>query len=348
MKYGGDYLGATHFEDAMLKAHKPGDCAGIFYRTFPKPGKPTAKDTVIKMCKSGKFSEIVVHLAPFDNSHSYPISNLRSQVLNDSRELSKIQTLYAGTRLMLSPFCENNHAAKDLIPLFDKMKKMAPNCLMVNSSMKGVVIPGVILEIHLTDSRSLPRIPSGDYTVSFDGFGGGGKGDFSDADIPEILRNYATARHIRWWDFRCNGKSNHEDDTSIPNRKTWPDERYIKSRRAQMKTREGAKTWTKGLYKNVADDHGNPEPTKDNKALVIIPRGGSSIDVLDSRGKKIDTMLRSPLGDSPDGPRYYSKKFNFELGDLAQRNTGSRQIKIRSGSEIYPLTDADLRSNKFK
>lgn len=233
-KFGGDYLGGTHFEHALLKAHQPGDVAGIFYRTFPKPNEPTAKKTIIRMCQSGHFSEIVIHLAPFDGSHRYPISNLITRVLSDSADLEKIQRLYPNTQLMLSPFCENGHTAKELKPVFDGMVRAAPKCLMVNSTTNGTEVPGVITEIHIPDANHLPRQPIGPHTVSFDGFGGQGTPDFMQSNIKVIILHYPNARHIRWWDFKCNGKRDWEDQTPISQRDTWPDITYIQTRRAHM------------------------------------------------------------------------------------------------------------------
>lgn len=234
MRFGGDYLGAPQFEDAILAAHKPGDAAGLLYRTFPKRGEPSAKKTVIKLDKSGLISEMVIHLAPFDGNHLYPISNLLTRILSDCSDLEKIQTIYPGTRLMLSPFCENGYTVRELAPVFKAMAKQAPSCLLVNSTITGTEVPGVITEVHIPNGRHLPRPPNGEHTISFDGFGGDGSSDFIHANIKAILMHYPNARHIRWWDFYCNGKKDWEDKTPIPARTHWPDAKYIRFRRGKM------------------------------------------------------------------------------------------------------------------
>ena len=338
MKYGGDYLGAVKYEKTMLQAHRPGDVGGIFLRTFGD-----ARGTVEAMAKSGKFSEIVVHLAPFDRSHSYPVRQLLPQLKKDAAWLESVSVRFPKTVFLLSPFCENNHPAAVLKPVFAEMKRLAPSCLMLNSIWKGQQVPGTVTEIHLTSSK-LPRKPKGEYTVSFDGFGGDGTGDFPDANVPAILQAFADARHVRWWNFRLNGKFGHLDASDVSGRQNWPDLNYLLGHRATMKNREGKATWTSGLYKPFADDHGVGGKKEDNHAMCILPKvDRPSVDVADSNGKVIDTMARL-MPNHPDGPRYYSQRYAYQLGDLAMAGTGSRQIKIAN----MPLTDADLRSGAFK
>jgi hypothetical protein len=351
-RVGGDYLGGMQYEKEMLAGHPAGQVGGIFYRTFKPARGKRPEDTLSAMCRSGKFSEIVVHLAPFDNSHRYPVSKLLPQVLRDAEVLQRIFAQCPGTRLMLSPFCEHNHPAAVMRLVFQDLRKAAPTALLVNSIWKGQEVPETITEVHLVDSKHLPPIPKNEYTVSADGFGGDGSGDLPDADIPKLLGRYSTARHFRWWNFRNNCKFGHKDTTPIDQRKSCPSVEYIRGHAAMMKQREGAVTWTKGLYKPFADDHGTGG--KDNKAMAIMPPFGgatpNSVDVLDSKGKVIDTMSRfmpDHTGE-PKGPRYYSKNYAYQIGNLAAKGTGSRLIRIRSGRNVMPATDADLRSHRFR
>lgn len=348
MKYGADYLGGKYFKSAILKTHPTGWCAGIFLRTF---GNSTG--FIEKMCQSGKFSEIVVHVAPFDKDHRYEFDKYVPQVKKDVAKLEEISRRNPSVVVMISPFCEHNHSRDKMAVLFKELKQIAPSCLMVNSIWKGQEVPGVITEIHLENSK-LKKKPSGDYIVAFDGFGGDGSGDMPDTDVQKILNHYSDARQIRLWNFRYNGKYGHKTTNGKPwpapkDRIYWPDENYLKGHNALMKTREGSLTYpNNALYKPFADDHG--QGGKDNKAMVITFSPKNRIDVFDSLGKKIDTMQRvNPNFSSPGSPlhgagRFYSGKYAYQLGDIAQKNTGSRRIKI----EGLPLTDADLRSGKFK
>lgn len=337
---GFDYLAGLMYEQAMLSAHRRGWCAAIFLRTFGD-----ARKTLEAMCRRGTFSEIVVHLAPFDRTHTYTVQKYIAQLISDAKFCEALQKKYPNTKLLLSPFCEHNHSASTMIPVFQSLSKAAPSCLMVNSIWKGAVIPGIITEIHLQNSR-LPRKPPGEYIISFDGFGGKGEGDFTDANIQLIMETYPDARQIRGWDFRANGKYGHNDTHDVQHRIHWPNKEYLQSRLAVMKQREGSLTYPKdALYKPCADDHGNAEPTKDNKAMVITKKNAESLNVYDSQGHKIDTLRRVRPNFNSKGPlygypRYYSTKYAFQIAALARKNTGSSLIKI----DKLPLTDGDLRS----
>lgn len=350
MKLGADYLGGHNFRKAMLRAHPQGWAGGIFLDTFGY-----ALTTVEAMCASGKFSEIVVQMARFDNSHKYPIRTLMPFIEREARKLEAISQKYPKTVLMLSPFCEHNHAESAIVPVLNRIKQLAPSCLPVNSIWQGQPARGFITEIHLPNGRNLPRPPSGEFTISADGYGGDGTGDWCDADIPAILQRYSKARHVRWWNFRMNGKFGHKDTAAVNARKHWPGEKYLRGHHAQMDNREGTVTWpTNALMKPFSDDHGQPEPTKDNKLMCILPVRMNKVDVLDSRGTVIDVMNipRPPLDPNhsgePKGYRFYSTKYAYEVGNIAQKNTGSRLVQIRAGSKMFPLTDVDLRSGRFR
>jgi len=339
---GVDYLAGNMYQSVMLKTHPKKWAAGIFLRTFRD-----ARKTVRAMACSGNFSDIVVHLAPFDRSHAYPIKALMPQIIADAKWLQQVATDCPQATLMPSPFCEHNHPTKNIKPVLDAIRKAAPSTLPVNTIWRGGQVYGYITEMHLADSK--PRAPPrGDYTVSFDGFGGDGSGDFTDADIESILRRYSTARHVRLWNFRYNGKFGHKDPSDIAHRKSWPDEKYMLGHNAMMKAREGGITWQpNALYKPFADDHGIGG--KDNKAMAILPgRNVGTVRVFDRNGKQIDSMQSPKLNPAhngePKGIRYYSTRYAYEIAQSARKNTGSGLIRI----EGSPLTDGDLRSGRLK
>lgn len=337
MIFGPDALGGMHYERALLKSLWMGDCCGIMLTTFGKAHKTTKR---LGLCE--KLSDLAVHLAPFDYSHKYPVKQHLKQLRKDAKWLEELAQ-DTNTEILLSPFCEHNHPRKVMAPLFDELRAIAPSCLMLNSIWKGEQVPGTITEIHLPNSK-LVKKPSGQYTVAFDGFGGDGNGDFPDADVPAILSHYSDARHIRCWNFRYNGKCNHEDQTPVSRRKFWPTQAYLEGHRHTMKAREGSISWPENaLYKPFADDHGGGPNSKDNKAMCILPLRAESVSVFNSVGHKIDTMTRYP-GDHKLGARYYSNLYAYQIADKAAEGTGSRRIRIAN----MPLTDGDLRSGLFR
>lgn len=355
MRLGGDFLGAAFYTKQALQASEPGDCFGIMPETFT--GKNGAGWKAVEAFgASKKFFEGVVHITPFDGSHKYPVSSLKALLKKNTQRMEVLANKYPNTIWMISLFCEHKHPRSVMEPLYKELKPLAPSCLFVNSILSGgQEVPGMITEIHIESSKTLPKEPSLEYIVSFDGFGGNKKysGDFPDANIAAILAKYPCARHVRHWNARHNGKySPTEPNPPAPNsRKIWPDTGYLKQHRATLTPREGKLTWpSNALLKPVADDHGKGD-AKDNKLLVILPRGGSSVDVLDSKGTviaKLSTMGLPPHTGDPKGPRYYSTKYAYQVGNIAIANTGSRQVRIRAGKDVYPLTDVALRSGKFK
>jgi len=334
--FGCDYLGGKHFQKAMIQNHPAGWSAGIFLRTFGD-----ARKTVEAMVKSEKFSHIVVHLAPFDNSHKYPISKLKPQLKKDLKWINDLPfTVWP------SFFCEHNHSSKVISDLYEELHNIAPMRKYVNSIWKGGESGNMITEVHIPSSKQLPKKPKQPYLISFDGFGGDGSGNFTDTDIETILNKYSDAISIRWWDFKCNGKMRWDDKTPVSQRKYWPDKHYLLTRHQMMKQREGVVSWPKtALYKPSSDYHIGGS-NKDGKAMVILPVKKASVQVRDSAGNVIDQMQRfqPDFEGPPKGARYYSQKYSYQIADAARAKTGSSLIKI----DDMPATDGNLRSGLFR
>jgi len=347
MRIGGDFPGAAYYQKAAVQASEPGDCFGIMPETFGVKG--TGWDTVEAFGRCGKFFEGVVHITPFDGTHRYPIKQLLPLIRKNVIRMERIANKYPNTIWMISIFCEHNHPRSRMEPLYRRMKELAPSCLFVNSIWQGEEVAGMLTEIHLESPNKLPRVPRLEYLVSYDGFGGDGKCNYTDADHTEILNKYASARHIRYWGARCNGKFKpNQPKPPTPNNRTyWPDVHYLKGHRVMLTGRQGGLTWQgNALLKPFAEDHG--EGGKDNKLMFILPRGGDSIEVIDMAGNVIDRPTTMGLLPHPDGPRYYSKLYAYQVGEIAVRNTASRLVLVRCGKDVYPLTDVVLRSGKFR
>jgi len=357
IKVGADPLAAVLYEDAVIESLRKGDVSGIFLNTFYKTrnGKKVyAKKTLQRILATNLLDEIVVHLAPFDNSHRYPIKQLRKEILADSAWLEAEQAK-TRTLIIISPFCENNHKAKDMKPLFDDIARVAPRCDYINSIWKGEEVQGVDTEIHIPDARNLPRIPKNRFTISFDGFGGDGSQDFPDAKLIEILKPYILSgrlRHVRGWHFRCNGKKDHLDSTPIGLRRYLPNANYIL---CLVYTIEAAINPQAGIWpankllKTMSDDHGNDlNKSKDCRIMCILPdHTQSMIEVFDSAGNKIDTwrdLNLPPHTNTPKGKRLYSALYLNELANKAFKNTGSYLIRVGNN----PSVDGRLRNGYFK
>jgi len=343
MILGCDYLAGVKYQRALMQAHRRGDCGGIFLTTFGN-----ARPLVERMCKSGKFLEIVVHIAPFAKAYSVP--KLRSLVLKESKWLNSLAEKYDQV-IMISPFCESPNSAATMKPLFNDMRKVAPCCLLVHSIHgPGQEVDDTITEIHIEKSSALPRVPKNEFTVSFDGAGSVGTGDMPDLDIDSIINRYSKARHIRCWNFQFNGKYGNKDPRAINKRDDWADVPYIRQTRALLDPRRGFLTWPNTMLLKQADDHDEPDlSSKDNRLMCILPkRAAGSVKVYDVKGNHIDTMTSPRLNPEhngePKGMRFYSRKYPFQVANIAFKNTGSYLIRVESS----PLTDGRKRSGRFK
>jgi hypothetical protein len=345
MIFGWDDLAGCMYSSVMISTHPRGWCGGIFLRTFGALEK--SKNTILNMLKSEKWGELVVHMAPFDRTHTYPIDKLQGQVLKDTAWLESLQQQFPKTKIMPSPFCEHNHKANVMKPLFDKMRVKGPSMIFVNSIWKGQEVPGIITEIHIERIDKMPPVPRQEHIVSADGFGGEGTGDFCDARVDKIIAKYPNASQIRGWNFRNNGKFGHKDKATIAQRKHFPDKNYMLGHYELLEPREsgGEVFGKKGLYKAFADDHG--QGGKDNHAMVIVNKKQPKLKVWDRNGKVIDELIRTTLGDynAPGSPlhgfaRFYSAKYAYQIAERAVKNTGSNIVKV----EGLGFTDARMRS----
>lgn len=364
MRVGNDFLAAVLFEQVVLKSLRKGDAGGIFLNTFYKTvnGKKVfAKPTVQKILKTNKLDELVIHLAPFDNSHAYPISKLQKQILADAKwceEQAKLTT----TKLLISPMCENNHSASELQPLYNDLNAIAPSCQLVNSTGKRTELPGVLTEVHIGNPVKPPIwIPKNEFTVSFDGFGGNGKDpkrvDFPDARLIEIVAPYLASgrcRHIRGWNFRHNGKKGYDDTTPVATRNCFPNVKYLNfvlvSLEGAIAPEPGDWPNTRLLKTSAEDGGGSLEKTKDCRIMCILPDvTAHSVDVFDSHGTKIDTwrdLGLAPHPTPPKGKRFYSSMWMQEVVAKAFKNTGSYKIRVGSPNTIQ--VDGRLRNGYIK
>jgi hypothetical protein len=343
MKLGQDALGVFHYKKAFIQAFQTGDCMGLMLRTFGD-----ARNVLKSILTKCKISQLVIHLAPFDYDHVYPIKKLKKQIILDAKFIEKLAKKYPNTLFMISPFCEHNHKKNVMAPLFADLRRVAPSCWFVNSIWKGEEVAGTVTEIHIPKSKNLPKRPQNQfYTVALDGLGGDGSGDSPDIDMSKVLEKYSDAMHLRVWNFRHNGKFGHKDETPINKRNCWPSVHYLKGHRALLEPRQGSLTWSQNsLYKPFSDDHGGGAASKDNKAMCILQLDKETVKVFDSKGIHIATMNRvrpNHMG-TPKGARYYADVYAYQIAEIAIKNTGNALIRI----DDMPLTDGRLRSGLFR
>lgn len=347
---GVDVLGAYEYQSATLSL--PGECAIGSFRFWGKKGN--TDELAARVMARGRSRFYRQHLTAFDYDHKYPIGDLTKTVYEGAAVYESLAKKFLNAEIAISPFCEHRHPRTKMEPIFKKLRQLAPHCTLINSPEKSLYeIPGVVLEIHLENSRDLPKEPKGPYGISFDGFGSKGNGDFTDTDVQRIVKTYKKALYILAWDFRMNGKFAHTDTRPIGVRDDYAGYNYLMSRYEMLLPREGGVTWPDdALYKPSSDDHGgSPESSKDCEALCILPERVARLEIIDTRGNKVMSVPRSSLPDhvgDPKGPRYYFGMSSYELATKLRKGTGSALMVVKAGNKKYPATDAVFRSGKFK
>ncbi len=133
MIYGTDDLFGACYQKVMIDTHPEGWAGGIFWSTPKLPDQPDARKAVMAIGKSGKWSELVVHLAPFDKTHRYDLQANLPIVYSACSYMFRVARRYTNTKFILSPFCESQHSKETMIPIFKEMKTRAPNCSFVHS-----------------------------------------------------------------------------------------------------------------------------------------------------------------------------------------------------------------------
>jgi hypothetical protein len=216
---GADYLAGAKYPSAIVAEHVRGGAAGIIHRTFGD-----AVPVVRLLCPIA--SEIVVHVAPFDYSHSYPIKKYLARVLSDAKKFERVAK-NCNAVILLSPFCEHQHTTMTMARVFRRLRRVAPSTLMVSSSLNNIEVTGAITEIHIPSNGKLPAVPRSEYTVSYDGYP-----DFLTAR--SVLRKYRTARHVRWWVPQMNGKAYAAEKTPIAERFNWPTRELLRKGWARL------------------------------------------------------------------------------------------------------------------
>ena len=347
MKYRVAALGAVCYESAVIKAVPKSFRVAVLL----KWGKKDSLKTIENLAKAG-FAGLDIGLAPFDYSHKYPLL-LVSSVLKDAKRVEVLALKYPSVEFRICPFWEHNHKRSDIESVFQKLIAAAPHCKMLNVIWKGSETSLAATEIHLPDSkpRKKPLLPG--YTVCTDGFGGDGKGNIADADCQAIFARYSDAECHSIWSFGMNGKFGHKDPREIDKRDDYASAEYLSGHIRFLGPREGVAPGTvKGqLFKAFADDH-DPQDWKDNKFLCIFSAKGNA-EVIDSKGKVIDKLTRVlpdyKSNDDLNGcARYYSRKYAYQLAEIARKNTGSNMIRVRVGSKITKPADGRFRSGRFK
>lgn len=174
MRKGLDLLGMALYPNEALKAFVQGYAIGAFWSEFGSVTK-LSHDLYVKGCRIFRFQAI------WDGSHGYDIKKNLPTLKAACLEIQAFKKAHPDARILISPFCEHNHTAKEMAPVFKSMTQWAPDCEQVNCIWKGQFIPNMLNEVH----GEAPKLPDGRFIVSADGT------DLTTINIPKW-----NARHI--------------------------------------------------------------------------------------------------------------------------------------------------------
>ena len=340
-----DCLGGVNYAGAIVDGLSSGRCVGLMWDPFGNIIK-----TATILAESKKFPAIRVQ-GRYDSNHRFP-KQIWKSLAQKCYEVNKVALKYKNVQFLYSPACEHNLSLPDIQSLMILCKKeiTAKNLQLVNSILKGSRLVGIVDEVH---GKSPKRPDNEFYSVSADGIGGKGEGNWPDINVPDWITRYGSASFIFGWDFILNGKVDWEDKTDVNKRTHWPDADDIRALDSQLEPREGPEPKIPDmLWKPIAEDNGKGD-AKSRKALAIVPHRLDEVVVKTHRGghvvERMQIAKRDPyFKGKPSGYRYYSNEEAFKLAARAKKLSGSKLVSVHANKSAYGPFDVTHRSGFFK
>jgi len=327
---GMDYLGGAKFCDEAIKGHPNGAATGFFIDTFGD-----ATPCVDRFIRSGKTNTVRIHLA-WSDTHQFNTPEF-DRIAKKASALEVLARKYPSARIYVSGACEHNLNAAQAKLLRAKVLARCPSCAgYVNSIWKGALIDG-INEVH----GDKPRKPSGQYMVSFDGV------PAVDSNVSLWKQQYSDALIQFLWEPRFNGRWEDNDKTPRPQRKGWPDAKFIQSV-AYLFNDQGAvgKLGKTDIYKSHSENHGTGNPRAE-KPVAIIAGKSPEISLVTTNGKEV---AKAKYYGSFEGnrSRYYFPEWGCNLAEKAKALAGSPLVFIKAGKTKLGPINPGFRAGVFR
>lgn len=327
---GMDYLGGAKFCDEAIKGHPNGAATGFFIDTFGD-----ATPCIDRFIRSGKTNTVRVHLA-WSDTHQFNPSEF-DRIAKKASALEVLARKYPTARIYVSGACEHNLSEQQAKLLRAKVSARCPSCAgYVNSVWRGAQIDG-INEVH----GDKPRKPNGQYMVSFDGT------PAVDSDVTLWKQQYADALIQFLWEPRFNGRWEDNDNTPRPQRRGWPDAKFIQSIAYLFNDRGAVGPLGKtDIYKSHSENKGNGDPRAE-KPVAILGIKVPEISLMSVNGKEI-AKARYYGGFEGNRSRYYFPAYGFELAEKARKLSGSSLTFIRANKKNIGPVNAAFRAGVFR
>lgn len=327
-----DYLGGTYYRKVILKSHPRGQGGGIFWEEF-NHGKNTGKACVTEWAKRGAIFMPFIRVQGLWAGSSHNYNGQATKALKIGEELSKIAFLYPNTHFFYSPYCEANTVDQ---PLLNKLRSEFPLLTIVHTANKGAPLAknGILNETH------------GDYhppqadCYSYDGL------SCVNADSELFKQMIPSLVYFMYWTSSDNGRRNDSikpPPPSIPNRKHWTSVKMNKSIQYQSElTRAADDLPNKWLWKSHGDPDTTPNPTEDNKGVLLCPLKAAKAELINESGKVVQTLKYSGVSHEDGRHIYRANRWGFEIAKKG------RKLRLRMDGKIKGKIDPGFRINEYR
>jgi len=326
MRYGLDYLAGARYSDLILREHPEGWAAGFFANTFGN-----ALPTVERLLATGRCPHVRIQLL-WSDSHTFGDGDIPT-IRRLARAYQALKGKYPSVTIELSPFCEHNLQNPD--KYLEIVKNEAPDCVPVNVPWRGAFSKRFKNEIHGDHSK-----PQGAYNYSLDGMNG------PDANITALKNAHASADVFFFWGIRMNGNYHMGAKVARPDRKGWPDSRYIDSLIALHKDKGQTNLPRGWLFKSHAENKGTGDPRAE-KPVWVVPVKARAIELRADNGQVIDSAkYYGPFADGRH--RYYCSDWGFLLAEKARRIHGHPRANVFVNGKRIGIIHPSFREGSWR
>lgn len=322
-------IGSSAYTPNALKNVPSNRVATVLFRSLNKQGqvenfKGNPKDTFKKMYK--KFPAGFA-IGLWRDSHDFKRGD-DSFVVDKAKELQK---LYTGKPIYYMPFLEDRLPASHKEVTFAKIRAVAPDLDLVNNPITGgEYIQGMLNELHYSTKPKGTKPPQHLMIYCFDGF------NAFDSNFTKWLKLAEGAHMFSIWLAVYNCRLNTNDETSRPNRKSYPMPEHYQQGEYMLAHPQGKTNFKKPqLYKSNADRHkpGNQDLRADTP-VFILKMNKKELLVLDKNSKKVFSAQN--VGEDRDNPGF----FIYRPSTLKWPHQWSKQAVKASGSSVCTVVVA--------
>jgi hypothetical protein len=333
--YGLDHLGGAKYGKLIIQEHPENWAAGFFTNVFGN-----ALPIVQSLAFTGRCPRIRLHLDWQDN-HDY--SRRTQAIVKEARRCLPVIRQFPSIEWHISGACEHRLNAAQAQSLASEVLAAMPEYVTyVNTPMKGGALlqwtSRIINEIHLEYGTK----PKGRYNFSYDGQP---CTDYRDQTCQQIKDKYSDAETFYFWDARFNGNWEMGMKVPRPERKGWPDAKFIDSVIYLHRDMGSVTLPRKHLWKSHSENKGTGDPRAE-KPVYICPVKHSEVILKCSNGQAAGRLRY--YGTFTGGLfRYYASEWGYQIAEKARRIQGHSVCEVWIKGKKYGTVNPAFRSGKL-